>query len=61
MDIFDFKSDESMILDNVMDIGDAEPAEKAGWCWWWCLRYWQKDIREDQEQETVGRWEGGAR
>ena len=29
-DIFDFKSDENMMLDNAMDVGDAEPAEKAG-------------------------------
>ena len=29
MDIFDFKSDENMMLDDVMDVGDAEPAEKA--------------------------------
>ena len=30
MDIFDFKSDENMMLNNAMDIGNAEPAEKAG-------------------------------
>ena len=29
MDIFDFKSDKNMMLDNAMDVGDAEPAEKA--------------------------------
>ena len=28
---------------------------------WWCLRYWQKDIRWDQEQKMAGRWEGRAR
>ena len=30
MDIFDFKSDKNMMLDNVTDIGNAEPAEKVG-------------------------------
>ena len=30
MDIFDLKSDENTMLNDVMDVGDAEPAEKAG-------------------------------
>ena len=29
MDSFDFKSDESMMLNDAMNVSDAEPAEKA--------------------------------